>query len=87
MLAEAHAKDRFRAHGLDTVGDSDPQFAARALVEDMALALQASVLVRNGPAHVADAFCAARLGNRHRAFGTLPAGVDAAPLVDRALAA
>ncbi len=42
---------------------------------------------RNGPAAVADAFCAARLGGRHRAFGTLPSGVDAGLLVERALAA
>jgi putative acyl-CoA dehydrogenase len=67
--------------------ETEPQFAARALVEDMALALQGSLLVRNGPAHVADAFCAARLGGRHRAFGTLPPGVGAGPLAERALAA
>jgi putative acyl-CoA dehydrogenase len=72
---------------LEAVGEADPQFAARALVEVMALAHQGSVLVRTGPAHVADAFCAARLAGRHRAFGTLPSGIDAAPLVDRALSA
>ena len=59
---------------------------ARACVEDLALALQASLLLRTAPAAVADAFCAARLGGRHRAFGTLPAGMDAAPFVERALA-
>jgi putative acyl-CoA dehydrogenase len=72
---------------LDDLRRTEPQFAARALVEDMALALQGSLLVRNGPAAVADAFCAARLGGRHRAFGTLPPGVDAERLVARALAA
>jgi putative acyl-CoA dehydrogenase len=72
---------------LDDLRRTEPEFAARALVEDMALALQASLLVRNGPAEVADAFCAARLGGRHRAFGTLPPGVDAERLVARALAA
>jgi putative acyl-CoA dehydrogenase len=71
---------------LDGLRRTEPQFAARALVEDLALALQASLLIRNGPGPVADAFCAARLGSRHRAFGTLPHGVDAAPLVARALA-
>jgi putative acyl-CoA dehydrogenase len=36
---------------------------------------------------VADAFCAARLGeHRGRVFGTLPAGVDGEAIVDRALA-
>jgi putative acyl-CoA dehydrogenase len=34
---------------------------------------------------VADAFCAARLGGGGRAFGTLPAGVDAEAIVERAL--
>ncbi len=37
---------------------------ARHLVEQMALALQASVLLRRGPAAVADAFCATRLADR-----------------------
>jgi putative acyl-CoA dehydrogenase len=38
---------------------------------------------------VADAFCASRLAGEagHRAFGTLPRGVDAAAILDRALAA
>jgi putative acyl-CoA dehydrogenase len=62
------------------------QFQARRVVEDLALALQASLLVRHAPPAVADAFCAARLGeNRGRVFGTLPAGVDAKAIIDRAL--
>ena len=66
----------------------DPQFSARRVVEDMGLALQGSLLVRHGPAAVADAFCASRLAREGgRAFGTLPAGVDAPAIVDRALAA
>ena len=73
---------------LARLGDVDPQWEARALVEDMALALQASLLVRHGPPTVADAFCAGRLGEgRHRAFGTLPGGVDGTGIVARALAA
>jgi len=44
--------------------------------------------VRNAPPAVADAFCAARLaGDGGRVYGTLPAGVDAGAIVDRALAA
>ncbi|MFJ5304826.1 acyl-CoA dehydrogenase family protein [Streptomyces sp. NPDC088350] len=53
---------------------------ARRLVEQMALTLQASLLVRHAPAPVADAFCASRLGGDWGyAFGTLPdsAGLDA----------
>ena len=54
----------------------DPEFEARSVVSDLAVALQASLLVRNAPAAVSDAFCAARLGAVGRAYGTLPPGVD-----------
>ncbi|MET9574408.1 DNA alkylation response protein [Streptomyces massasporeus] len=59
---------------------------ARRLVEQMALTLQAFLLVRHAPPAVADAFCATRLGGDWgHAFGTLPesAGLDA--IVERAL--
>jgi putative acyl-CoA dehydrogenase len=65
----------------------DPQWVARRTVEDLALALQASLLVRQAPPAVADAFCAARLGEGGRAFGTLPPGVDAEAILERTLAA
>jgi putative acyl-CoA dehydrogenase len=71
---------------LEGLADGDPQWQARSLVENLGVALQASLLVRNAPAAVADAFCAGRLGNGGRAFGTLPPGVDARAIVDRALA-
>jgi putative acyl-CoA dehydrogenase len=61
------------------------EWRARRLVEDLAVALQASLLVRHAPAAVADAFCAARLGDGGRAFGTLPAPADAPAIVERAL--
>ncbi|WP_249010431.1 acyl-CoA dehydrogenase family protein [Conexibacter sp. DBS9H8] len=64
------------------------QFAARRLVEDLALTLQASLLIRHAPAYVSDAFCATRLGGQGgRAYGTLPAGVDTRAIIDRALPA
>jgi putative acyl-CoA dehydrogenase len=54
-------------------------------VEDLALSLQAALLVRHSPAAVADAFCASRLGGQGgRAYGTLPVGVDAGAIVQRA---
>ena len=55
------------------------------MVEDMALALQASLLLRHAPAAVADAFCAGRLGARGLAFGDLPRGVDGGGDRQRAL--
>jgi putative acyl-CoA dehydrogenase len=69
-------------------GTADPQFGARRVVEDLAVALQGSLLVRYAPPSVADAFCAARLaGDGGLVYGTLPAGVDARAIVDRALPA
>src|SRR4051812_24827030 len=73
--------------GLQSIAlEGDPQFGARKLVEDLALALQASLMVRLARPEVADAFCAGRLGEGGRAFGTLPPGVDAPAIVERALA-
>jgi putative acyl-CoA dehydrogenase len=64
----------------------ESQFGARRLVEDLAIALQASLLVRHAPPAVADGFCAGRLdGDRGRVYGTLPAGVDAKAIIDRAV--
>ncbi|MCM2420458.1 acyl-CoA dehydrogenase family protein [Streptomyces sp. RKAG293] len=67
------------------LGDlTDLEFRTRRIVESMALVLQGSLLVQYG-SPAADAFCASRLGGDHgRAFGTLPAGTDTAPLIDRA---
>jgi putative acyl-CoA dehydrogenase len=57
-------------------------------VEDMAVAWQAALLVRHAPHHVADAFCAARLGgDRGLNYGTLPAATDLGAIIDRALPA
>jgi putative acyl-CoA dehydrogenase len=64
----------------------DPQFGARRMVEELAVALQASLLVRHAPPAVADAFCTGRLGEGGRVYGTLPPGVDAGAIVDRAIA-
>ena len=57
---------------------------ARRVVEKMALALQASLLVRYGDEAVADAFCASRLsGDWGQAFGTLPAATDFGRIIER----
>jgi putative acyl-CoA dehydrogenase len=66
---------------------SDPatlETRARRVVEDMALCLQGSLLVRHAPAAVADAFCASRLaGDGGLEYGTLPAGSDFAAIIAR----
>jgi putative acyl-CoA dehydrogenase len=66
----------------------ESQFGARRMVEEMAVALQGSLLVRHAPPEVADAFCASRLnGEGGRVYGTLPNGVDAKAIIERALPA
>jgi putative acyl-CoA dehydrogenase len=76
---------RVREETAAVFSSGDPQFHARRVVEDLAVALQASLLVRYSPAAVADAFCVARLaGEGGRVFGTLPGGVDARAIIDRA---
>ncbi len=57
---------------------------ARRVVEGMALCLQGSLLVRNAPPAVADAFCASRLADDGGLeYGTLPAGVDFEGIIAR----
>ncbi|MBX6722372.1 MAG: DNA alkylation response protein, partial [Dactylosporangium sp.] len=79
-LFDAHLKDLKAA--LASPGPDPAQ--ARRLTEQLALALQASLLIRHAPAEVSDAFTAARLGpDRCSGYGALPAGVDARRIVER----
>ena len=58
---------------------------ARRLVERLALALQASLLVRFGHKATADAFCTSRLaGDWGNCFGTLPGNVDLTAILENA---
>ena len=68
LTAEAHA-----------AAATADEASARIAVERLAVALQASLLVRHAPAVVADAF-RARTGT---AYGTLPAGIDKSAIVAR----
>jgi putative acyl-CoA dehydrogenase len=75
--------DRFVA-ALEPRLRASEESEARAVVERLVLAVSGSLLVRFAPHAVADAFCASRLdGGWTGAFGTLPAGVDAAAIVRR----
>ncbi|MCA1825561.1 MAG: isovaleryl-CoA dehydrogenase [Myxococcales bacterium] len=87
-LREARGSDRRYDAALD---DAEARFAepeeagARRLVESLALALEASLLLRHAPRAVADGFCATRLAGDHGyAFGSLPAGVDVDAILARA---
>jgi putative acyl-CoA dehydrogenase len=63
---------------------ADLEAGARRVAEDLALALQGSLLLRHAPAEVAEAFCAARLGDdAGRAYGTLPPTESLAAIVER----
>jgi putative acyl-CoA dehydrogenase len=78
------------AHAAALKGDmrdlDDFEERARDLCDRLALALQASVMVRSAPAANADAFCASRLeGRGARNWGALPKGLDLAAIVKRAL--
>ncbi|GAB3802182.1 acyl-CoA dehydrogenase family protein [Humibacter antri] len=94
-LASAASADRRLGEALRSLdrriaqaAGSDPDsvaFDARRLAEDLAVALQAAVLITGAPHAVADAFCASRLGEgRDALYGTLPSGVDVGALLARA---
>ncbi|HMC43223.1 MAG TPA: hypothetical protein VKI20_09450, partial [Acidimicrobiales bacterium] len=65
--------------------EEEAEYLARAAVEQLALALQGSLVVRHSPSFVAEAFLASRLdgGAGGKVFGTLPSGIDCAAIIDR----
>jgi len=68
----------------DLTSFDDIELRARRVVEQMALVFQGSQLIQHGPTAVADAFCASRLDRDWGdAFGTLPPGLDLAPILER----
>ena len=75
---------------VDALKDSLPdlvesEYGARHLIEQLALTLQASLLVRANCSAVADAFIASRLqGYGSRNYGTLPEGFDIGRILERA---
>lgn len=69
----------------DLGNPADPELSSRLVTELLALALQASLLVRAGNHPVADAFCATRIERAHgQASGTLPAHTAMGALITRA---
>lgn len=87
-LAEAQALVRTVGSALaaDRAGAGSASLRARELTERLSLVLQASLLVRFAPDAIADAFVRSRLGGEGGSqFGALPAGVDPAVLVARAV--
>ena len=62
------------------------EMEARRLCQDVALALQAALLLQTAPSAVFAAFCDSRLaGNWGHTFGTLGGGTDFAAIIERAM--
>jgi len=81
--------DRYRAALLAELAEpADSELRARDLTQRIALAVQAALLLRHGPASSCEGFLASRLvGGAPAAFGTLPRGVDHEALMARVLSA
>ncbi len=80
-LDDAIATVRKELSDLDEI-----ELRARRLVEQLALVLQGSLLVRHAPSAVADAFCATRLARDWGgALGTLPKGLDLDAILERGM--
>ena len=82
----APALDRFTdalfARLADGPGDESD---ARRLAQDVALALQASLLRRHATEAVFDAFCRSRITAGPQVFGTLPSGLPFDSIIQRAM--
>ncbi len=77
-LAIARLKDR--------LVQTPDEAQARRLVEEMALLLQGSLLIRHGPPAVADAFCTSRFADHPGfAYGALSAKIDTDAILSRAM--
>ncbi|AHL76987.1 acyl-CoA dehydrogenase [Stutzerimonas stutzeri] len=86
-LGDGHGDVRLRAHiarlQAAFIDTDDIQYRARQLTEDVAVALQAKLLLEAGNSAVSDAFISSRLDGHGRAFGTLPRGLDISALLAR----
>lgn len=87
-LGDGHGDRHLAAHinalKQDLRDTSDIQLRARQLTEDIAVALQARLLLEAGESTVSDGFIAGRLRSCGRVYGALPVGVDVQALVSRA---
>jgi putative acyl-CoA dehydrogenase len=64
---------------------AEMEYRARDVVDRMAVALQAALLLQHAPHAVSDAYCRSRLASAgHHNFGALPRGVDCGTILARA---
>ena len=97
-VVEAYLTELASAQGLDKRFDtflnglkdefvdlSTLEYRSRTVVEKLALGLQASVLLKDGDAHVAEGFVASRIEKPAGLnYGTLPVGVNCKAIIERA---
>ena len=87
-LGDGHGDRHLAAHIQRLKNDlndtSEIQYRARQLTEDIAIALQARLLLEAGESAVSDGFIAGRLRSAARSYGALPTAVDVAALLARA---
>ncbi len=97
-VVEAYLTELASAQGLDKRFDtflnglkdefvdlSTLEYRSRSVVEKLALGLQASVLLKDGDAHVAEGFVASRIDKPAGLnYGTLPVGVNCQAIIERA---
>lgn len=77
--------DALLARFNDAADGGGDEAGARRLAQDVALAVQGSLLRHHAPDFVFEAFCRSRLGgDGPQVFGTLPAGVDFESIIRRA---
>jgi putative acyl-CoA dehydrogenase len=80
------ALDRMAAVLPQRIAQIEGETEARRLAEDIALAVQAALLVRHSAPAVADAFCASRIqGDWGRSYGSLPSACDFDAIIARAM--
>ena len=85
-LGKYPAYDQFLQHLQGEFADlSTLEYRSRTVVDKLAVALQASVLIQKGDALIADAFMRSRIA-RNGAFnyGTLEPGIDCRAIMQRA---
>jgi putative acyl-CoA dehydrogenase len=93
-LSAELAPARGESAALDRLADALParidavvdETEARLLAQDVALAVQAALLLQHAPAAVSSAFCASRIaGQWGRTFGTLASGTAFDAIIGRAM--
>jgi putative acyl-CoA dehydrogenase len=83
--ASAQLDNAVSALQLAITDPDEVEYRARRIVDQLALTMQASLLLQAGNHSVADAFIASRLGQAgERNYGTLPRGLDVATILERA---